>query len=281
VLAGSTDTISRTGNIKLSAKLELASFHSDPIIDSMIDPVSTRRMGELADEFARSHEIDRCRLDLYSFASRENTRKAQAAGLLNSGLVAVPASTLRNPQWSSALCQDQLESRWNSISDLASLESPYGASGRLTRGNTSAFADGAAAVTLTSKSLAHRFGCRILGTVRSAAITAAAPHMMGDAMVRAIQACIAKAGISLAQIDWFELEEAFAVNCVYVIRALGLSIERVNPHGGALALGHPPATSGLRLLISATSALGQKKCAFSLIALVAGGSQAMAMVIEN
>jgi len=281
VLAGSTDTMSRTGSITLSAKHELLSFHSDPIMDSTIDPGSTMRMGKLADEFARSHEIERCSLDLYSFASRENTRKAQGAGLLNSGIVAVPASTLRNPQWSSALCQDQLESRWNSISDLAGLESPYGASGRLTRGNTSAFADGAAAVTLVSKSLAHAFGCRILGTIRSAAITADTPHMMGDAMVRAIQVCIARAGISLDQIDWFELEEAFAINCVYAIRALDLPIEKVNPYGGALALGHPPATSGLRLLISATSALQQNRCQFALIALVAGGSQGMAMVIEN
>lgn len=281
VLAGSTDTMSRSASISLSSKQELGPFHEDPILDSTMDPGSGKRIGQLADESARDHNIERHRLDQFSFASRENARRAQATGRFESEVTAVPASILRTDQWGTTLCHDQLEARWTSLEDLAALESPYGNEGRITRGNTSAFADGAAAFTLTSRSLAQAFGCKILGTIRSAGITAAASNRMGDALVRAIELCIRRAGIQLAQIDWFELEEAFAVNCIHAISALGLPMEKVNPNGGALALGHPPATSGLRLLLSAISGLRQNQCRFSLIALVAGGSQGMAMLIEN
>jgi acetyl-CoA acyltransferase 2 len=281
-LAGSIDCISRTSTLHLKSRLKLHALNEDPVTNSTLDEQSGKRMAELVECFARNCGIDRERMDDFAYRSRQLAADAQNKGLFDPEIVEVTAKILRNDaQDAKPLTRDHIESRWPKRESLARLDSPYGAEGRVTRGNSSAFADGAAALTLASPAVTNRLKGRTLAAIRSWAITAAGPCQMGEALVSALSQALSKAQISASQIGCFELEEAFAANCVYTVRTLSLPMEKVNMQGGALALGHPPATSGLRQVLRAAHVLRTSGCQFALIGLSAGASQAMALVLEN
>lgn len=283
-LAGSIDCISRTSTLHLKSRLKLhgPTLDEDPVTNSTLDEQSGKRMAELVERFARNYGVDRERMDDFAYRSRQLAADAQNKGLFDPEIVEVTANILRN-DWHDAkpLTKDHIECRWPKRESLTRLDSPYGPEGRITRGNSSAFADGAAALTLASPAVTSRRKERALAAIRSWAITAAGPCQMGEALVSALSHALSKAQISASQIGCFELEEAFAANCVYTVRTLSLPVEKVNTQGGALALGHPPATSGLRQVLRAAHVLRTSGCQFALIGLSAGASQAMALVLEN
>jgi acetyl-CoA acyltransferase 2 len=283
-LAGSTDCISRTASLhfKPRQKLQGISLEEDPLMHSTLDEQSGKRMAELVECFARNCSVDREEMDDFAFQSRQRAASAKKQGLFETEIVEITTSILMNDTLDAKpLKQDHIESRWPTRESLARLDSPYGPDGRITRGNSSAFADGAAALTLASPDAMNRSNQKSLAAIRSWAITAAGPCQMGEALISAIRQALSRAQISTNQIDCFELEEAFAANCVYAVKTLALPLEKVNVHGGALALGHPPATSGLRQVLRAAHVLQTSVGKFALIGLSAGASQAMALVVEN
>jgi acetyl-CoA acetyltransferase family protein len=279
-LVGSVDCVSRASAINLEFKKKLPGLPADqdPVTASTLDEHSNKRMAELAECFARRSGIERGLMDSFAFESRRRAAAAQEQGLFKPEIVPV---TLESPATPLPLRQDQIESRWPTLESLARLQSPYGVDGRITRGNSSAFADGAAALALAGPLGSGGSPRNELAVIRSWAITAAGACQAGEALVAAIHQALCRAELTAGQIDCFELEEAFAANCVYAIQTLKLPAEKVNPHGGALALGHPPATSGLRHLLHAVEGLRRNNWRFALIGLCAGASQGMAMVIEN
>lgn len=289
VLAGSTDCMTRAAKLSLQNTHPLPglSTDKDPVAASTIDDLSGKRMAELAESFAQNAGISRSALDGFVFHSRKRAVKAQRQGFFADEVIPVKGLGLPGERTgSNEVSEDQIEMRWPTRRSLASIESPFGPKGRVTRGNSSAFADGAAAIVLASRSFANRsFAKRSnyapLATIRSWAITAAPAADMGGAVLSAIKSALAKAEASIEQMDWIEIEEAFSANCVYAGREFALSEDRINPCGGALALGHPPATSGLRQLLCAAYGLHRTKGKLGLIALAAGGAQGMAMVIER
>jgi acetyl-CoA acyltransferase 2 len=284
VLAGSTDCISRTATLhfKPRQKLQGISVDEDPLMHSTLDQQSGKRMAELVECFAQNCGVGREEMDDFAFQSRQRAATAKKQGLFETELAEITTAILRNnASDAKPLKQDHIESRWPTRESLARLDSPYGPDGRITRGNSSAFADGAAALTLASPETMNRSNQKALVAIRSWAITASGPCQMGEALVAAIRHALSRAQISTSQIDCFELEEAFAANCVYAVKTLALPLEKVNMHGGALALGHPPATSGLRQVLRATHILQTTAGKFALIGLSAGASQAMALVVEN
>jgi acetyl-CoA C-acetyltransferase len=283
-LAGSIDCISRAAALQLKPRQKLPGIplEEDPVTHSTLDEQSGKRMAELVECFARNCGVDREAMDAFAFQSRQRATSAQKQGLFETEIVQVTAKILRNDAPDAKpLNQDHIESRWPTRESLAHLDSPYGEEGRITRGNSSAFADGAAALTLASPAVMNRSKQQGMATIRSWAITAAGPCQMGEALVAALNQALNRAQISASQVECFELEEAFAANCVYATRILSLPMEKVNLHGGALALGHPPATSGLRQLLRAAHVLRTSGGKFALIGLSAGTSQAMALVLEN
>ncbi len=294
VLAGSTDCMTRAAKLSLQNTHPLPglSTDKDPVAASTIDDLSGKRMAELAESFAQNAGISRSALDGFVFHSRKRAVKAQRQGFFADEVIPVKGLGLPGERTgSNEVSEDQIEMRWPTRRSLASIESPFGPKGRVTRGNSSAFADGAAAIVLASRSFANRsfanrsFAKRSnyapLATIRSWAITAAPAADMGGAVLSAIKSALAKAEASIEQMDWIEIEEAFSANCVYAEREFALPEDRINPCGGALALGHPPATSGLRQLLCAAYGLHRTKGKLGLIALAAGGAQGMAMVIER
>lgn len=284
VLAGSTDAISRSSNFRLHARTDMPEVElEDPVSASTLDEFCGKRVAHLADCFARENSIARDDLDRFAFESRLRASSTQKQWGTSADVVPVtlPAGTTDAARSSQSHVQDQLEGRWPTLESLAELPCRFGDDGRITRGNTSAFADGACALVLANEDAAVRGGCPVVARLRAWAVSASDPERTGDALTAAVEAAVENAGIPLSAVDWFEFEEAFAVYCVHAVRKLGIPQENVNPLGGALAFGHAPACAGLRLFFSAIHGFKARNCRFAVAAVSLGAGQAMAVVLEN
>jgi acetyl-CoA C-acetyltransferase len=151
----------------------------------------------------------------------------------------------------------------------------------VTAGNASGINDGAAALVVTSADKARSLGRQPLARIVSHATTGVDPAIMGMGPVPAVTKALRRAGISIGDVDLFELNEAFASQSVAVARELGLDAERVNVHGGAIALGHPIGASGARVLTTLLYALRARKLRYGVASLCIGGGMGIAMVVES
>src|SRR5207248_4743832 len=153
--------------------------------------------------------------------------------------------------------------------------------GTVTAGNASGINDGAAAVVVMSASTAAERGLEPLGTVESYASVGVEPKIMGIGPVPAATKALRKAGLELEDIDLFELNEAFAAQSLAVLRELEIESERINPHGGAIALGHPIGASGGRILVTLLYEMRRRDARRGLATLCVGGGQGQAAIIRN
>jgi acetyl-CoA C-acetyltransferase len=153
--------------------------------------------------------------------------------------------------------------------------------GTVTAGNASGVNDGAAAVVVTSASAARELGLEPMGTVESYASVGVEPKLMGIGPVPAVQKALARAQLQLSDVDLFELNEAFAAQSLAVIKELGIDPSRVNPRGGAIALGHPIGASGGRILVTLLHEMHRSQLGRGVAALCVGGGQGQAAVIRN
>ncbi|MGZ6662849.1 MAG: thiolase family protein, partial [Solirubrobacteraceae bacterium] len=153
--------------------------------------------------------------------------------------------------------------------------------GTVTAGNSSGINDGAAAIVVMSASKANERGLQPFGTVESYASVGVEPKIMGIGPVPAVRKALARAGIELGEVDLFELNEAFAAQSLAVLRELDIEPERINPHGGAIALGHPIGASGGRILVTLVHEMRRRDSARGIAALCVGGGQGQAVIIRN
>ncbi|MDQ2898120.1 MAG: acetyl-CoA C-acyltransferase, partial [Actinomycetota bacterium] len=153
--------------------------------------------------------------------------------------------------------------------------------GTVTAGNASGINDGAAAIIVMSASKANERGLQTFGTVESYASVGVEPKIMGIGPVPAVRKALAKAGLELGDIDLFELNEAFAAQSLAVLRELEIESERINPYGGAIALGHPIGASGGRILVTLLHEMRRRTAGRGLAALCVGGGQGQAAIIRN
>jgi acetyl-CoA C-acetyltransferase len=167
------------------------------------------------------------------------------------------------------------------VAALARLKPAFRETGSVTAGNASMLSDGAAAVVVASGRAAERLGAAPRARIVAYATSGIAPRDIFLAPVRAVRQVVERAGLSLKDIDLFELNEAFAAQMLACGRELGLDEARVNVHGGAIALGHPIGASGARVLVTLLSALEQRGLRRGLAALCLGGGNAVAMIIER
>jgi acetyl-CoA C-acetyltransferase len=151
----------------------------------------------------------------------------------------------------------------------------------VTAGNASGINDGAAAVVVMSARMAQDRGLESFGTVESYASVGVEPRIMGIGPVPAVRKALKNAGLQLSDIDLLELNEAFAAQSLAVIKELGLGQDRLNPHGGAIALGHPIGASGGRILVTLVHEMRRSKVKRGLAALCVGGGQGQAAIIAN
>jgi acetyl-CoA acyltransferase 1 len=164
---------------------------------------------------------------------------------------------------------------------LSKLKAAFSTTGTTTAGNSSQVSDGAAATLVMSRAKAESLGLPILGVVRSYAVVGVEPEVMGIGPAKAIPAALAKAGLSLGDIDVFEINEAFASQAVYCVRELGIDVDKVNPNGGAIALGHPLGCTGAKLTATLLHEMKRRSARYGVVSMCIGGGMGAAAVFER
>jgi acetyl-CoA C-acetyltransferase len=167
------------------------------------------------------------------------------------------------------------------LAALSKLRPSFAPDGTVTPGNASQISDGAAAVVVANESVARGIAGTITARIVASATSGVAPKDLFIAPVSAIEKVLAKAKLTLADIDLVELNEAFAAQCLACMRPLGLDLVKTNVNGGAIALGHPIGASGARILVTLLYALQQRNLRRGLVALCLGGGNAVAMIVER
>ena len=238
-------------------------------------------MGQTAENLAVLDLISREDQDLYAFRSQQKAAAAREAGRLAEEIipVAVPQSK-GEPLMFSA---DEFIKPNTSIEVLGKLKPAFNKEGSVTAGNSSGLNDGAAALLIASEQGIKQHGLRPVARLVSSAVAGVEPRIMGIGPVKASQKALEKAGLTLADLDLIEINEAFAAQVLACTRRLGLDDQdpRINPNGGAIALGHPLGMSGARILLAAARQLQRSGGRYALCTMCIGVGQGYALVIEK
>ena len=236
-------------------------------------PETYMGMGETAENVATRWQIPRVAQEEFAVRSHARVAKAQREGLLAEEIVPIANGVL--------VTQDGCVRPETSLETLAGLKLAFNAEGSVTAGTSSPLTDGAAAVLVCSEAYAEAKGLNTLARIRSVAVAGCAPEIMGIGPVAATRKALDRAGLSVADIDLVELNEAFAAQALACIHDLGLELDRVNLDGGALALGHPLGATGARITGKAASLLHRTGGRYALATQCIGGGQGIATILER
>lgn len=277
VVAGGNESMSRQPFLDFSAR---AGWRLGPrrLVDGTLslvtDPFGAYPMGVTAERVAERWSVTREEQDAFALRSQQRASAALERGDFDAEIVVVTGT-------GAPVLHDEHLRPETTLESLASLKPVFEDGGSVTAGNSSGINDGAAAVVLTRASEAERRGLRPRLLLRAWAVTGIEPAFMGFAPAQAIPKALARAGLGLDEIDFVELNEAFAAQAVAVIRETGLDPDRVNPSGGAIALGHPVGATGAILTVKLLHGLERTGGRFGMVAMCIGGGQGMAAVFER
>lgn len=226
-------------------------------------------MGETAENLAKKYDIARAEQERFAVSSHHKAAKAASSGAFDAEIVPigdVKADGTIRPD--------------SSVEKLATLNPAFDKNGTVTAATSSPLTDGSAAVIVASEEYADKHGLPKLARIKSMAVAGCAAEIMGIGPVPASQKALARAGLSVGDIDIWELNEAFAAQGLSVLKELGVDEAKVNLHGGAIALGHPLGTSGVRITGKAASLLKSEGKKYALATMCIGGGQGIATVLE-
>ena len=288
ILAGGVESMSRAPFVM--AKAEAGFSRSAKIEDTTIgwrfvNPAMQKAYGidsmpETAENVARDYQISRADADAFAARSQARTQAAVAAGFFDAEIVTVE---IPGKAGAASVATDEHPRPETTLEMLAQLKPVVRDGACVTAGNASGVNDGAAALLVASEDAIRRHGLKPRARVLGYATAGVAPRVMGIGPVPATRKLLARLEIGIADFDVVELNEAFAAQALAVLRQLGLpdDAEQVNPHGGAIALGHPLGASGARLALTALRALEARNGKRALVTLCVGVGQGAAMVIEK
>jgi acetyl-CoA C-acetyltransferase len=254
------------------------------VVDSMLHEgltcaIKSCHMGLTAEEIASRYGVSRADQDAFAAESQNRAERAIAEGRFKDEIVPVPVPQKKGDPLQ--VDTDEYPRAGTTAETLAALKPAFKKDGSVTAGNASGINDGAAAVIVATRTKAQRVGAKPLARIRSYASTGVDPMVMGIGPVPAVRKAIDRAGLTLADIDLLELNEAFAAQSVAVVRELGVDPTRVNVNGGAIALGHPIGASGARVLTTLLYALRARSLRYGVASLCIGGGMGIAMVVES
>jgi acetyl-CoA acyltransferase len=288
VIAGGVESMTRAPFVQGKAT-EAFSRHAE-IYDTTIgwrfvNPLMKAQYGvdsmpETAENVAQDYQISRADQDAFALRSQQKTAAAQASGFFDREMVAV---TIKGRKGDTVVDRDE-HPRETSLEALAKLKAPFRKEGgSVTAGNASGVNDGAGALIIASEAAARKHGLTPRARVVAMATAGVPPRIMGMGPEPATRKLLERAGVKLADIDLIELNEAFAAQGLAVLRQLGLpdDADFVNPHGGAISLGHPLGMSGARLAMTAVNALEQRKQTLAVCTMCIGVGQGIAALIER
>jgi acetyl-CoA C-acetyltransferase len=281
VVAGGMESMSNAPYILEKAREGYRMGHSE-LVDSMIkdglfDVYNEYMMGMAGELCAMECDVPREAQDAYAIESYRRAQEAQKSGKFKAEIVGVEVGSPKGEK--RTVLEDEDVTR-TVFEKIPTLKPAFQKDGTITAANASKISDGAAAVVLMSAEQARTRGRTPLARIVAHASAAKKPEWFTTAPADVIPKVLAKAGLSLADIDLFEVNEAFAVVGVIVNRLAGLDPAKVNVNGGAIALGHPIGASGTRILVTLLHALQQRGLKRGLAAICIGGGEASAVVIE-
>jgi len=280
-VAGGTESMSRAPYLLDGARWGYRMGNAE-VSDSILDEgltcaIEGCHMGMTAERIVECFGISRAEQDAFAAESQQRAERAILTGDFRDEIVAVEIA--KKTGESTRFEIDEHPRRNTTVETLATLRPAFKKGGSVTAGNASGINDGAAALVVTTAARARQLGRTPLAHVVSFASTGIEPMMMGIGPVIAVRKAVQRAGLSLADIDLFELNEAFAAQALAVARELGLDPARVNTRGGAVALGHPIGASGARILTTLIYALRARGGGKGVASLCIGGGMGIAMVI--
>lgn len=244
-------------------------------------------MGLTAEAVAKDYGVDRAAQDEFSYHSHRKALAALENGHLREGVVPITVEEVfvnekgKRQTRQFVVDTDEGPRADTSLEALGKLKPVFAAGGSVTAGNSSQTSDGAAFVLVMSERMVKELGLTPIGRLVACASAGVHPRIMGIGPVAAIPKVLQQAGMNLAQIDTIELNEAFASQAIAVIREAGLDPEKVNPNGGAIALGHPLGCTGAKLTIQALNDLKRTGKKYGMITACVGGGQGIAGIIER
>nr|WP_165675799.1 3-oxoadipyl-CoA thiolase [Pseudomonas otitidis] len=289
MIAGGVESMSRAPFVM--GKADSAFSRQAEIFDTTIgwrfvNPLMQAEFGidsmpETAENVAAQFGISRADQDAFALRSQQRAAAAQASGRLGKEIVPVEIPQRKGPP--KVVSQDEHPRGDTTLEQLAKLGTPFRAGGSVTAGNASGVNDGACALLLASPAAARRHGLKARARVVGMATAGVEPRIMGIGPVPATRKVLELTGLSLADMDVIELNEAFAAQGLAVLRELGVADDdpRVNPNGGAIALGHPLGMSGARLVTTALHELEERQGRYALCTMCIGVGQGIALVIER
>jgi 3-oxoadipyl-CoA thiolase len=241
----------------------------------------TDAMGETAENLAEMYKISREDQDKFAYNSQHKAAKARTAGRFNREIIPVEIPQRKGEP--KIFAEDEFIKANTTMEALAGLKPAFRKGGSVTAGNASGLNDGAAALLLASENAIKKYALKPLARIVSSAVVGVEPRIMGIGPVEASNVALKKAGITFKDVDIIELNEAFAAQSLACIRQWKLTDDdaRINPNGGAIAIGHPLGMSGARILNSAAIELHEKNKRYALVTLCIGVGQGYAAVIEK
>ncbi len=234
-------------------------------------------MGLTAENVAEQFDVSREEMDRFAQRSQERAVAAQASGFFSRELTPYTKAD------GTVVAADDGPRADSTLERLGSLEAAFKPGGKVTAGNACPLNDGAAAVVVTSDAKAAKLGVRPRARIIATAVTGVSPDIMGVGPIEAVRRVLAQAGMTTEDVDVVELNEAFAAQVLPVCRELGIDPfgEKLNPHGGAIALGHPYGMTGARILCTLLNDLDTMDGTIGLETMCVGGGQGMAMLVER
>jgi acetyl-CoA C-acetyltransferase len=282
VLAGGMESMSNAPYYLERARTGLRMGHGK-LVDGMIqdglwDPYNDFHMGNAGELCAKRYELDRGKQDAFAAQSYQRALAAQQQGWFKDEIASVAVAQRKGPALEVSV--DEEPGRGD-VGKLGSLRPAFDKEGTITAGNASSVNDGAAAVVLASAAAVEKHGLKPLARVTAYGGFAQEPAWFTTAPVGASQRALERAQLSAKDIDLWEINEAFSCVTLACAAQLGVDQERVNVHGGAVALGHPIGASGARVVVTLLSALRQRNLGRGLATLCIGGGEALALIVER
>lgn len=282
VLAGGTESMSNTPYLLPRARWGYRMGNAE-IVDGMYKdgfncPLSDLVMGETAEELAAEMGIDRAASDAYALESQLRCERARGEGRFDSEIVPV---TVEGKKGSVTVERDEHPRDGATLESLTKLATVFRKDGAVTAGNASGITDGAAAIVVASRAAAQELGLPIVARLVGWEVVGVEPRIMGIGPVPAVRKLLEKKGLDAAAIDEVELNEAFACQVLACNKELGFDSARVNPDGGAIALGHPIGATGTRILVTLLHGLEKRGGERGIATLCVSGGMGVAALVER
>ncbi|MBF4694724.1 thiolase family protein [Fusibacter ferrireducens] len=281
IMAGGADSMSTAPHMVFDNRFGKKFGHSE-MRDSMWDSLTNLgvgpSMGITAENVAEKYGVSRAEQDEYALLSQQRAIAAIDQNKFDAEIIPV---TVKSRKGDILVTQDEYPKREASLESLKKLKATFKEEGTVTAGNASGMNDAASGIILMDEALAKSLGLPILARIVSVATTGVEPEYMGIGPISASQLALKKANLSIEDIDLFEINEAFASQCIACEKTLGIDRDKLNVNGGGISLGHPVGATGSRIVITLLYEMKKRNNRYGLASLCAGGGMGTAIILEN